>query len=257
MNNFMTLLKKESTEIIRSKKLLILIIIFAFVAVSSPILAKIIPDLLKNMPETPGITFSLQDPTWRDAIDQLVKNLAQFGLIVIIFMFAGSVAEEKNKKTLEMILTKPISRANFVLAKFISGALYISVVFLLFQAVFYLYTVSIFTSFSLANYAWLSLFLLIWLLVIYALTIFSSAIARSQLIGAGIAFAISIVFTTVVGYISAISDYSPSFVISNYKDLMANGSLSPFLPSLYTSLGIIIVLVVAAVTLFSKQEVER
>jgi ABC-2 type transport system permease protein len=253
----MTLLKKESTEIIRSKKLLILIIIFAFIAISSPILAKIIPDLLKNTPNTAGITFNLATPTWHDAIDQLVKNTAQFGLIVIIFMFAGAIAEEKNKKTLEMILTKPISRPHFVLAKLLSGAFYLTIVYLAFQVVFYLYTMSVFESFSISNFAWLSLFLLVWLLVIFTLTLFSSAVAKSQLIGAALAFGISIVFTTVVGYISALNKYSPSYVISNYKDLMSNGDFHPFLPSLYTSLGIIIVLIVLAVALFSKQEVER
>jgi len=256
MKAFFTLLHKEATEIFRSKKLLILGIIFGFVAISSPIIAKIIPEIFKNI-QTGGITFNIPEPTWRDAIDQLVKNTSQFGLIVIIFMFAGAVAEEKSKKTLEMLLTKPISRVSFVLSKFVSAKLYISGVFVLSAVVFYSYAVSLFSNFSLANYAWLILFLLVYLLTILAVTIFFSTISKSQIMAVGLAFFGSIIFTTIIGYIKAISDYSPAYIVANYKDLMLDGKFANFLPSFYTSIGIIIVLVVLSIIFFQKQEIER
>lgn len=256
MNTFITMFKKESTEIIRSKKLLILIIIFGFVAISSPIIAKIIPEILKNV-KTNGIVFNMPTPSWTDAIDQFVKDLAQFGLIVIIFMFAGAIAEEKNKKTLEMLLSKPVSRASLVLSKFFAGAVYISAIYLLSAIVFYYYAVSTFGSFSLTNFSLMALSLLVFLLTVFAVTLFFSTIANSQIVAAGLAFVVSIIFTTVIGYIRAISNYSPSYIVSNYKDLMASGNFSGFLPSLYASIIIIIILVYLSIALFNKQEIER
>lgn len=257
MNSFTTMFKKELLEIYRSKKFLILVIIFAFIAISSPILAKLIPNLLKSMPATPGLTITLPDPTWKDAIDQLVKNLIQFGYIVIIFMFAGSIAEEKNKKTLEIVLTKPVSRASLVLAKFCASGLYLKLVFIASAIVFYFYTFQLFGSFSIVNYLWLCLFLLIFLFLILAVTIFFSAMANTQITAVGLAFLTTIVFTTVIGYIKKLTDYSPSFVVSNYKELMESGKVADFLPSALTSLGLIVLLTIGAIYVFKRQEIER
>jgi len=256
MSGFMTLLKKESMEIIRSKKLLLLCVIFGFVAISSPVIAKAIPSIFKNI-NTNGIIFNIPEPTWKDAIDQLVKNMSQFGLIVIIFMFAGSISDEKSRKTLEMVMTKPVSRTDFVLAKFVASSFYISIVFLASAVVFYFYTNSLFESLNFANYTYLTLFLLVFLLTIFCVTLFFSTISKSQIMSAGLSFVISILFTTVVGYIKSISDYSPSYVISNYKDLMAGGNLHLFLPSFFASLIIIVLLLLLSVISFSRQEVER
>lgn len=257
MNAFWTMFKKECLEIYRSKKFLILVAIFAFIAIGSPILAKLIPTLLKSMPATPGITFSVPEPTWKDAIDQLVKNLIQFGYIVIIFMFAGAIAEEKNKKTLELVLTKPISRTSFVLAKFFAAGIYLKVIFLASMIAFYAYTVSLFGNFDVVHFVWLSVFLLLFFVLILALTIFASTVSNSQIGAAGLAFIVSIIFTTVVGYIKNLADYSPSYALSNYKNLMADGKVLDFLPSAITSLGLIFVLVLTAVLVFRKQEIER
>lgn len=256
MKVFFTLLHKEATEIVRSKKLLILCIIFGFVAVASPIIAKIIPEIFKNV-STGSITFIIPEPTWKDAVDQFIKNTSQFGLIVIIFMFAGAIADEKSKKTLEMLLTKPISRVSFILSKFVAAKLYISGVFILSAVVFYSYAVSLFSSFSLANYAWMVLFLLVYLITILAVTIFFSTISKSQIMAVGLAFFVTIIFTTIIGFIKSISDYSPTYIIANYKDLMLDGKYANFLPAFYASLGIIIVLVVLSIFFFQKQEIER
>lgn len=257
MNGFATMVKKEILEIYRSKKLLILIILFAFCAIASPILAKLIPTLLKAMPQTPGLVINLPDPTWRDSIDQFIKNLSQIGLIVIIFMFSGSIAEEKSKKTLEIVLTKPISRTGFIFAKFYSSALYLKIVFILSAIVFYFYTVSILGNFSALNFLWFALFLLVFLILVLAVTIFFSTIFSNQILAASTTFFVSIIFTTVIGYIKKLTDYNPSYILSNYKNLMADGKIADFLPSGITSLALIIFLIFFAAIIFKRQEVER
>ena len=257
MNSLCTMLKKEILEIYRSKKFLILVIVFAFIAISSPILAKLLPSILKSMPATPGLIFDMPDATWTDSIDQLVKNLAQFGMIVILLMFSGAIAEEKNKKTLELVLTKPISRVSFILSKFVASALYIKIVFLVSAIVFYYYTVNLLGDFSFLNFVWLVIFLLIFLIVILAVTIFFSTISKNQITAAGMALLVSIVFTTIFGLIKQIANYSPTYIVSNYKNLMTDGKIADFLPSAFTSVGLIIILIAGAVYIFQKQEIER
>jgi ABC-2 type transport system permease protein len=249
--------KKEILEIIRSKKLLILIILFGFIAISSPILAKLLPVLLKSMPSTPGVTFNIPEPTWKDAIDQLLKNISQIGMIVIIFIFAGSIADEKSKKTLEMVLSKPISRANFILAKFLASITAVKVVFLASMVIFYLYTISLLGSFSLVNFIWLSVFLLIYLILVLSLTLFFSTISASQIAAVGFTFLVQIVYSTGINYIKSLKDYSPSYVLSNYQELMHKGNFSDFLPSAIVSIILVLLFIAVSIQLFKKQEVER
>lgn len=251
------MIKKELLEIYRSKKFLILIILFAFVAISSPIIAKILPSILKSMPATPGLTINLPDPTWRDAMDQFIKNIGQIGSIVLFILFAGSISEEKNKKTLELVLTKPVSRTNFILAKFMANIGATKVVFILAAIVFYIYTTSLLGAFSLLNFVWLAIFLLIFIVFVISLSLFYSAIMNSSSTAIVMAFLTDVVISIIFGYVKALRDYTPRYVLNNYQDLMANGQLSHFWPSIITNLVLIIVLVGASVYFFRRQEVER
>lgn len=257
MSQIFTLLSKEFLEIYRSKKLLILIILFAFVAISSPIIAKLIPTILKSMPATPGITIDIPEPIWKDAVDQFVKNLGQIGMIVIIFTFAGAVADEKSKKTLEIILTKPVSRFNFILAKFKASFIATATVFAAASLVFYFYTLSTFGSMDGTAFFWIALFSFIYIAVILALTLFFSAISKSLIVAVGLAFLTEIIAATFFGYIKKIADYSPAFINGNYKELYGGGDLSKFLPSLLCSIGAIIIFFLLSVFFFKKQEIER
>lgn len=255
--NIIPLVKKELLEIYRSKKLLILAILFLFIAISSPILAKLIPTILKSMPETPGLTIQLPEPTWKDAVDQLIKNLSQIGMVVLIILSAGSIAEEKNKKTLEIVLTKPISRSKFILVKFISSLFVTKVVFLISMLIFYLYTISLFGSFSLLNFIWLTIFSLIALAFMISLTVFFSAISKNQIIALALAFATEAILAIIFSSIKKISDYNPSYVFGNYKELMSNDQIHDFIPSALVSIGAIVLLLVFAILSFKKQEIER
>lgn len=250
------MLKKEFLEIVRTKKLTILIIVLLFVAVSSPIIAKLIPTIFSNI-DLQGLALQIPEPTWRDAIDQFVKNLSQIALVVIVFMFAGTLAEEKNKKTLEIILTKPVARSSFVLAKFVASIASLSLVYLLTALIFYYYSVTLFGGFSLANFVLMALLLLLYLWQVVALTLFCSTFSNSQIVAAGTAFFIEILLVSILGSIDKISRYVPGYILGQYRDLVESGKLSDFVPSTVVSLILIIVLTFFSIRLFQKQEIER
>ncbi len=250
------ILKKEFLELIRTKKILILVIIFLFVSISSPIIAKLIPTIFKNM-EMQGIKLTIPEATWRDSIDQFIKNISQLAIIVIVFMFAGSVAEEKNKKTLEMILTKPISRNNFIVSKYIAAISATILILLISSIIFYFYTTSIFGHFSFNNFSLLVLLVALYIAQTVALTIFCSTLFTNQIFVAGLSFFIEIVLVSILGSIDKISKYFPGYILGHYKNLIENGNISDFLPSVLVSLAIIVLLVYSSLTIFRKQEIEH
>lgn len=250
------MIKKEFLEIVRTKKLIILIIIFLFVAVASPIVAKLIPTLFKNL-SVQGISINIPMPTWRDAVDQFVKNLSQLALIVIVFMFAGSIAEEKNKKTLEIVLTKPVARSSFIFSKFAAALTVTSVVYIAGSIIFYAYTVSVFGGFSASNFALLALFLLVYLWQVISLTLFCSTLFNNQILAAGVAFFIEIVVVNIIGSIDKIAKYLPGYVLGHYPSLLKGEDINTFWPSLAVSIILVAFLLISSIIVFRHQEIER
>ncbi|MFA7243676.1 MAG: ABC transporter permease subunit [Patescibacteria group bacterium] len=248
---------KEILEIIRTKKLLILVILFLFIAFASPALAKITPELLKNIPQTPGLSIQLPEPTWRDSIDQFVKNISQIALLVLVFVFAGIIAEEKNKKTLEVVLTKPVSRAKFVLSKFFAAYSVLAVIYIASSLIFYAYTIVIFGSFSFALFSLLASIFFVYLLFITATTILCSAFTSNQIVAAFISFGIQIVITIILSLIKEIKKILPGNIMTNYKDIFTGLSPHDYLPSLITTIAIIILFMIISIFIFKRQEIER
>lgn len=252
-----TLLKKEFTEIYRSKKFIILAGILLFMAVSSAIFAKLLPEILKNTQMPAGFVIQIPEPTWKDAIDQFIKNISQIVLIVVVLVFAGSIADEKSKKTLEIVLTKPISRTQLILAKFVSSSIVLIGSFVATSAIFYFYSSYLFEGMNLASFSYLALFTLIFMLLVLSITIFTSTISGSQIVAAGLSFFIEVILMAVLPYIHAINKYLPTYILSSYKSIFESGKVSEFLPSVCVSLVLIMVFVISSIMIFKNQEIER
>ena len=257
MSELIVLIRKDLLELWRSKKILILVFLFLFVGISSPILAKLTPLLLKAIPSTPGLSINPPTPTFMDALDQYVKNIGQIAILVLVFLTSGAIVDEKNRKNLEILLTKPVSRAKFIVSKFVSYLSAISVIFVFSSAIFYYYTAMTFATFSLVNFTVLALDILIYVLMISAITILASTVTRNSVSAAGLGFLGYILFGSIFGFIEKIAKYSPNYIFGNYKELIINGWNSSFTPPAILIIFVIILSVIAAIALFSKQEIER
>lgn len=257
MNSLLVMIKKEWLELIRSKKALVLIIVFLFVAIASPVFAKIIPTIFKQMPSTPGISITIPDPTYKDAVDQFVKNISQIAILVLIFLYAGSICDEKAKKTLEMVLVKPVSRASFILSKFKMSGIGLLIAFIGAFLIFYGYTTTLFDGLSFTNMAIISgqLFLFVYLLV--TITIFFSAISNSTIIAAAGGFVGYILVATVASMIKSIKDYAPSYILDQYQAILTNGFDKGYIVPMIVTLGLIVIFILGAVAVFQRQEIER
>ena len=118
---YAVLLRKELREAQRTNRLLIVGAIYLFFGISSPLLAKYLPDLLKG--QLPGgIQIQIPPPTAADAVDQFIKNLGNT-IFVAILLTMGAVAREKERGTAAFVMTKPVGRAAFLAAKFSALAL--------------------------------------------------------------------------------------------------------------------------------------
>jgi len=226
------------------------------VAIASPIIAKVMPELLKSI-SVPGMSISVPDTTSKDALDQFIKNISQIALLIMVFVVAGVISDEKNKKTLEIVMTKPVSREKFILSKFISSFLIIAVVFVAASAIFYVYTASVFTALNLANFAIIVFSVLLYILMIVSVTILASTIVKNSIVAGGVGFVGVIVFGTIFGLFEGLKQFSPSWIFSNYQLVAANGWSSDLVYPIVINTCVISVSVIIAIMLFKRQEIDR
>ncbi len=182
--NLSVLLGKELREQWRTYRLLAMALVFvAFAGLLSPIVAKVTPELLKNLPTGTGqtITIELPEPTAVDAIAQYLKNLTQTGIIVLILVAMGTVAQERERGTVVTVLSKPVSRLSFLRAKFIALTLTLAASLVLATLACWTYTVVLFGPFDAGVFFRASLLSALYLWVFLAVTFLCSTLTRSPI----------------------------------------------------------------------------
>ena len=78
------------------------------VGLTSPLLAKFLPEIVKAAAGDQLPTIPIPTPVAADAVDQLWKNLAQFGAFAAIVLAMGSVATERDRGTAAFVLSKTV-----------------------------------------------------------------------------------------------------------------------------------------------------
>lgn len=191
MSGFAPLLAKEFLEIRRSWRLWVVPGILAFFAVTGPIMALLTPRLLASVAaQQPGVVITLPDPTAVDAYAQFVKGLSQMVLLALIIGGGGLVSGERASGTAIIVLTKPVSRAAFILAKLVAELVLLLVATMLATVVTLFVTRALFAPVSATP---LFTAVAIWLvqagLVVSAMIFFSASVrSRGGSAGAGLAF---------------------------------------------------------------------
>ncbi len=200
MNGFGLLLRKEIQEQTRTMRLLVVAIVLALFGITSPPLAKYLPEILRAVAPgqvPPGL---IPTPTTADSVAQILKNVGQFGAIAAILLAMGSVATEKERGTAALVLTKPVSRAGFLVAKLVAISLNLLLGTVVACALGYVYTAMLFETLPPAGFVAMTLVLWLSLVVYAALTFLGSTLARSAMAGAGL----GLVFMLVTGIVSAL-----------------------------------------------------
>ena len=204
MTGFAVLLRKELLEQWRTLRLPVVAAVFLLVGLTSPLLARFTPELIKAL-GAGQIQIVVPTPTTKDAVDQLIKNLSQFGILVAVLLAMGSVATEKERGTAAMILTKPAGRGAFLAAKLVAigGTLLIAVA--LAAAAAWFYTLVLFEALPVGGFAASAVLQWLAIMAFAAITFLASTLTRSALAAAGI----GVVAFIVIGVLSAFPAIAP------------------------------------------------
>ena len=252
---FGTALSKELREQWHSKRIIVVCAVFLLFGLTSPLLAKFTPELLTSIEGAEQFAELIPEPTAADAMVQYIKNITQFGFILVILLGMGAVAGEKDKGTAAMVLSKPLTRWSFVLSKFTAQALvYLLAIGLAAIGTFY-YTMVLFEPLAVGPFFFGALLLWLWLLIYAAVTLLGSTWAKSAAAGAGIALVGSILLLA-AGSIPQIGALMPSALVAWASQLGLDVEIPANGGAVVFGVVLILVFLITAVAVIEQQEIE-
>jgi ABC-2 type transport system permease protein len=254
MTGFATLLRKELLEQWRTRRLIIVAIVFLLFGIMSPLIAKFTPELLKSVGTgMPGAVIQLPPATTADAVAQLAKNVGQLGVVVAILLAMGAVAAEKERGTAAFILTLPAGRAAFLVAKLVAIGLTLLVAVALAAVGDWLYTTILFEPLPVAGFVVLALLLWLQMLAFAAITFLASTVTGSQLVAGGVGFVVFVV-VSIIAALPVIGDWTPLALSSAAIDIALGESSDVLVQSVVASVAIVAGCAVASWASFRRQE---
>ena len=249
---FLAMLRKELVEQWRSRRLVAVAAVLLFFGFLSPFSAKLLPDLMKSLGDTGGIVIELPPPTAQDGLLQYVKNTSQFGVLLAVLLAMGALAQEKERGTAAMVLSKPASRASFLLAKFVALTLVFGLCLALAGLACYYYTIVLFEGSGGARFVEMNLLLALFVEFYLAVTLLGSTIARSQVLAGGLGLG-AVFVVAILGALPRLGEYMPTALLEWARVLMV-GTGEPAWGAVAISLGGIIVCLGIALVVFERQE---
>ncbi len=251
---FRTLLAKEFREQWRTWKMIVFMAVFLITGIISPVLAKYTPELLKSIPNLPaGLAGIIPTPTMADSVAQYLKNTEQFGVLLVVLLTMGVMAQEKERGTAAMLLTKPVSRSAVVLAKWLTGMTIVLAGLLVDGLACLAYTVVLFEPLPFGTFWILNLFLFVFLGVYLTVALMASTLARTQAIAAAGAFG-GLIVLIILGSIPRVSDYMPGQLMAWGNSLVFKGDVTAW-PALGVAAGIIVLALAFACLRFEREEI--
>lgn len=254
MVGFGAFLRKELREALRSKRLLVVSVVFLLFGIISPVTAKYTPELLKLIGTgQAGVTITFPTPTVADAIAQYLKNVAGTGILVALLLPMGMVAREKERGTAAFALTKPLSREAFLAAKLVALLAMLAAGVILAAIAAYFYTALLFKPIAPGGFIACTLLILLSLLVYGLLTFLGSVVANSQLPAVGIGLAAWAVIS-LISVIPSAAKFTPAGLLEPASALALGTTPAHLGTSLVSNIVLAAVVVALAWLSFRRQE---
>lgn len=241
MLGFSVFLSKEFSELFSSWRAWALPIVIVALGALSPVIAKLQP------------TFGMPVATTVDAYLYFSSNLIQVVLMVVIISVAGIVSVELRSGTAILMLTKPLSRVSFVLAKVAMKTALVVVSGLAGTLACWASAQVFFGNVLVARLAGAVGIWMVLAVMVVALMSLLSVLLNSQAGAAGAGFGIYIVLALLSQWTPA-AKYSPVGLMTAGEGLLAGGSVSLVWP-VATALAIAVSAALMAAVMFRRQEI--
>ena len=250
MKQFMILFKKDFMELFRTKKILIISIVFIIFALASPIITQIIPNLIT---EIQGVKIEMPEATIIDSYGQFISNIIQICSFTLIIALGSSIVKERKSGLYNNLLNNGVKKRNFILSKVSVQILMVSAIYIVSVMLFSAYNYILFDNFF-VKYSFVSL-LSIYIYLIFLITVinFFSTISRSTIMSIILSFAF--IFIIMLFDLFAFGKYLPNYLINIAYNIFSDSTLLQiFYKNIAITLLLSIVIVMMSIKLCKNKE---
>jgi ABC-2 type transport system permease protein len=232
-------------------------VVLIFFAILSPVTARYMSQIVTfaagGQEQMEQFLLLIPQPTTIDSVDQYIKNMTQIGLLVIVLLVMGLVAQEKDRGTVVLVLARPVSRLSFLLAKFAAFSSWLLLCLITAGGFAYLYTGLLFGEWLAPGpFVGFNGLMIVYFLVVAALTFLGSTLTRSSFAAAAIGLG-SWALIGLLGNIRALGDYVPNRLTAAAAQLPRGQAFSDW-AALGVSLGLIALCLAISAFSFQRQE---
>ncbi|UCE97874.1 MAG: ABC transporter permease subunit [Dehalococcoidia bacterium] len=236
MSGLGAFIKKEIKEQIKTYRFLIIAVVLLVIGLATPLMLKYLPQIIKLAGE--DIVIDIPLPTAVQALTEYADTIIQVGVLMVVLIAMGSISGEIYKGTAAMVLSKPVSRVSFILAKLFTLSTSFTAALILASAACYGYTTLLLGEANLAAFLALNGLLILFFMVAISLTLLLSSVFRNHLAAGGLALVI-LIGQAVMLNIPRLGDYMPAGLVSWGTGLLSGEEASAW-GALRISLAIIV-----------------
>ena len=256
MSGFRAMFRKELRQQMRTFRAPVVLGVFVVIGLGSPLIAKVTPELISSLAtdELGGMELLLlKEPGTSDALFQYQKNFALLPLMVVLLSM-GLVGGEKRRGTAPVVLSKPVTRRGFLLAKVAAGALLYLLGTVLSASGCLVYTTVLFGEVHLPGFLVLNGLLVLTLWCYLGITLLGSVVFSSTAAAAGMGLAAFAVFSA-LAFLPSVAKFTPGGLGRAVTDLVLGREPGGMVTAVLASALLLAAAVAAAERVFSSQEI--
>lgn|GEM_PF-404503 len=250
-------IRRELNIALRSFRLPGFGIALLFFALLDPPVIKYMNRILEQVGGAEEIQIIMPDPTPAMALTQFIGDVAGIGAFVAVVLLMGIVAAEKSNGVAEWVLTRPVTRSEYLSAKVCVWAVGITVCVFAAGIIAWLYTWSLLGPVSFSSMVTALVALSAYLLFISSFTFAGSVVLNSQLaaglVGVGAMFAGA--FVKLIGSRLGVREYLP-YSLSDLAISAIEGTIAPLevMPATLCALIVAFLLLAYAYRRFARMQ---
>jgi ABC-2 type transport system permease protein len=220
MQGLLPLLKKEIKEQFKTYRFLVVMSVFLLFGLTTPLTLKYLPEIIKMAGE--GVEMNFPPPTAIEALLSYAGDISQIGIFVIVLVVMGSIANELQRGTALIVLSKPISRTAFVTAKLLALSMTSLVSLAASSLVCFGYTVWLIGGADVSNFIGLNIMVGLFMVFSISITLLFSSIFRSSLAAGGVALAV-IIGQAILTAVPKVGDFMPGQLLGWGNSILTGG----------------------------------
>jgi ABC-2 type transport system permease protein len=223
MNVGMLLFRKEMLENVRNYKWIWIPLVFLLLGISNPITSYYMPQILEAGGVTAEAAKLIPVPSSAEIMVKALSQYGTLGLLVLALAFMGTVSVERQSGSAIMVLVKPVSHAQYIMAKWAGMAVITLVAMGVGHLGTWYYTSLLFDDVPF-YLVWASYWVyVLWLIFINTLTLLFSSLLKSQGGVAFISLAIAAILALATNILGNLMKWSPSRLTGEAGEILIHG----------------------------------